>query len=151
MTDSHPHPDQRTHQRNYSPPQFKHVADQEINSDQQPSTNSSLPECLTPDQVAERTAELNKLIALMRPSVQADGGDLVLLDYNVSTGKIELQLQGACSTCAISTTTLTAGVKRILVDRLPWITEITAGVDESLDPYESAALGTGSYVPSWHP
>jgi hypothetical protein len=42
---------------------------------------------------------------------------------------------------------LQAGVNRILRDRLPWISEVRGGVDESLTYEESTALGTGAYVP----
>jgi Fe-S cluster biogenesis protein NfuA len=96
-----------------------------------------------------RLAELQALIDLMRPAVQADGGDLVLVSADVETGVVEVQLQGACSSCAISGATLQGGVERILKDRLDWVTEVIGGVDESADPFESAALGRGGYVPGF--
>jgi len=65
----------------------------------------------------------------------------------VEAGVVEVQLQGACSSCAISSATLQGGVERILRDRLPWVTEVLGGVDDELDPFESAALGRGGYVP----
>ena len=85
---------------------------------------------------------------LMRPAVQADGGDLVLVRADVAGGVVEVQLQGACSSCAISSATLQGGVERILRDRLSWVTEVIGDLDDSLDLDESAALGTGGYVPS---
>jgi Fe-S cluster biogenesis protein NfuA len=103
---------------------------------------------LTDEERADRLRQLNSLIDLMRPAVQADGGDLALLFADVTTGVVEVQLQGACSSCAVSASTLQGGVDRILRDRLPWITEIRGGVDESVDPFESQALGRGGYVPS---
>lgn len=96
---------------------------------------------------AERLGALQGLIDLMRPAVQADGGDLVLLSADVATGVVEVQLQGACSSCAISSATLQGGVERILKDRLPWITEVSGGVTEDIGFYESATLGQGGYVP----
>ncbi len=98
---------------------------------------------------AERLAQLNSLIELMRPAVQADGGDLALLFADVATGVVEVQLQGACSSCAVSSSTLQGGVDRILHDRLPWVTEVRGGVDESVDPFESESMGRGGYVPSF--
>ena len=89
------------------------------------------------------------LIDLMRPAVQADGGDLVLVAADVEEGVVEVQLQGACSSCAISSATLQGGVERILRDRLPWVTEVRGGVDETLDPFASEAMGRGGYVPSF--
>ena len=83
---------------------------------------------ITDAQRGERLAELNSLIELMRPAVQADGGDLALLFADVATGVVEVQLQGACSSCAVSASTLQGGVDRILHDRLPWVTEVRGGV-----------------------
>ena len=77
----------------------------------------------------------------MRPAVQADGGDLALVSADVVTGVVEVQLQGACSSCAVSASTLQGGVDRILRDRLPWVTEVQGGVDESMDPFESESIG----------
>jgi Fe-S cluster biogenesis protein NfuA len=96
---------------------------------------------------ADRLRQLQSLMDLMRPAVQADGGDLVLVAADVEAGTVEVQLQGACSSCAISSATLQGGVERILKDRLSWVTEVTGGVTEDVDFYESAALGHGGYVP----
>lgn len=96
---------------------------------------------------AGRLRELESLMDLMRPAVQADGGDLVLVSADVERGVVEVQLQGACSSCAISSATLQGGVERILKERLDWITEVTGGLTETVDPFESAALGRGAYVP----
>jgi Fe-S cluster biogenesis protein NfuA len=104
---------------------------------------------LTDEERAERLSQLNGLIELMRPAVQADGGDLALLSADVATGVVEVQLQGACSSCAVSASTLQGGVERILHDRLPWVTEVSGGVDESVDPFESESMGRGGYVPSF--
>lgn len=109
-----------------------------------------MPE-LSDDERSRRLAGLTALMDLMRPAVQADGGDLVLVRADVETGVVEVQLQGACSSCAISSSTLQGGVERILKDRLPWVTEVAGGVDESIDPDDSMSLGTGAYVPRYRP
>jgi Fe-S cluster biogenesis protein NfuA len=96
---------------------------------------------------ADRLSKLQGIMDLMRPAVQADGGDLVLVRADVETGVVEVELQGACSSCAISEATLSGGVERILRERLPWVTEVVGGLDDSLDYEESSALGTGGYVP----
>lgn len=103
---------------------------------------------LTDDERAQRMRDLTGLVELMRPAVQADGGDLNLVFADVGTGVVEVQLQGACSSCAISASTLQGGVERILRDRLPWVTEVRGGIDDSIDPFESEAMGRGGYVPS---
>lgn len=96
-----------------------------------------------------RLKALHALLDLMRPAVQADGGDLMLIRADVETGVVEVQLGGACSSCAISSDTLQGGVTRILTDRLDWVTEVVGGVDESVDPEDSMLLGTGGYVPRY--
>ena len=104
---------------------------------------------LSDDDRAQRLADLNELIELIRPAVQADGGDLVLVSADVETGVIEVQLQGSCSSCAISSTTLQAGVQRILTERLDWVSEVFGGVDEEMDFETSAAMGRGGYTPGF--
>ena len=104
---------------------------------------------LTDDERKQRLDDLTALIDMIRPAVQQDGGDLLLVEADVEKGTVEVMLQGSCSSCAISTTTLQAGVERILSDRLAWVTEVRGGVDESVDPEESAAMGRGAYVPKY--
>jgi Fe-S cluster biogenesis protein NfuA len=111
--------------------------------------DADAPVALSDAERGERLGELQALIELMRPAVQADGGDLVLIGADVEAGVVEVQLQGACSSCAVSSATLQGGVERILKDRLPWVTEVVGGLDDSLDFYESAALGQGGYVPGF--
>src|ERR1700689_4289564 len=91
---------------------------------------------LTDEERTRRSDELTELIELMRPAVQSAGGDLALVAYEVEAGTVEVQLQGACSSCAISSATLQGGVERILKTRLDWVTEVLGGVDESADPFE---------------
>ena len=102
---------------------------------------------LSDEERAERLRALRELIELMRPAVQQDGGDLILVGADVERGVVEVELQGACSSCAISTATLEGGVERILTTRLGWVTEVRVGVDETADPIESSLLGRGAYVP----
>jgi Fe-S cluster biogenesis protein NfuA len=97
---------------------------------------------------ADRLDKLQGIMDLMRPAVQADGGDLVLVRADVEAGIVEVQLQGACSSCAVSSATLSGGVERILKDRLPWVTEVIGGLDDTISFDESASLGSGGYVPS---
>ena len=108
-----------------------------------------MSDLVTETERSTRLSALNSLINLMRPAVQADGGDLVLVRADVDAGVVEVQLQGACSSCAISSTTLQGGVERILKDRLSWVTEVIGGVDDSIDVESSVALGTGGYVPRY--
>lgn len=67
---------------------------------------------------------LNATIDYIRPALQSDGGDMVLL--GTQDGKVTIQLVGACGGCPMSTMTLTAGIERILRDRVPGVREVIA-------------------------
>jgi Fe-S cluster biogenesis protein NfuA len=67
---------------------------------------------------------LNATLEYIRPALQADGGGLILLGVN--EGRVTIQLVGACGGCPLSTMTLTAGIERILRDRVPGVTEVIA-------------------------
>lgn len=67
---------------------------------------------------------LNETIEYIRPALQSDGGDMVLL--GATEGKVTIQLVGACGGCPMSTMTLTAGIERILRDRVPGVNEVIA-------------------------
>ncbi len=67
---------------------------------------------------------LDETLEYIRPALQADGGDLILL--GAEEGKVTLQLVGACGGCPMSTMTLTAGIERILRDRVPGVEEVVA-------------------------
>lgn len=97
-------------------------------------------------ELAQRLTDLTQLIELMRPAVQQDGGDLVLVSADVRTGVVEVQLQGACSSCAVSSSTLEQGVERLLTQRLPWVTAVRGGVEDVDDWDASAVLGKGGWV-----
>jgi Fe-S cluster biogenesis protein NfuA len=79
------------------------------------------------DQIGETNhvrAQVEETIEVIRPVLQADGGDIVLLDVDEVTGIVSVALTGACGTCPSSTTTLKAGVERIMRDRVEGVTEV---------------------------
>jgi Fe-S cluster biogenesis protein NfuA len=64
-------------------------------------------------------------IDAIRPALQSDGGDIVFngIDEDMV---VHVSLIGACGSCPVSTMTLKAGVERIIMDRVPGITEVVA-------------------------
>ena len=68
--------------------------------------------------------KLEATLDYIRPALQADGGDMVLLGTN--GGTVNLQLVGACGGCPISESTVTAGIERILKDRVPGVETVNA-------------------------
>lgn len=67
---------------------------------------------------------LTETLEYIRPAIQMDGGDIVLL--GVDGGTVDLQLVGACGGCPLSMMTLKAGIERILMDRVPGVEEVNA-------------------------
>lgn len=70
--------------------------------------------------------KLLETIEIIRPALQADGGDIVVKEVNEETGVVSVELVGACGTCPISTQTMKAGIQRILRDRVEGVTEVIA-------------------------
>jgi Fe-S cluster biogenesis protein NfuA len=75
-------------------------------------------------------------IEVIRPALQADGGDIVLRDVDEATGIVYVTMLGACGTCPSSTVTLKAGVERIMRDRVDGVNQVVNLVDvvESVPP-----------------
>jgi Fe-S cluster biogenesis protein NfuA len=68
--------------------------------------------------------QVEETIVVIRPALQADGGDIVLHDVNEETGVVSVELVGACTTCPASDQTLKAGIERIMKDRIDGVTEV---------------------------
>jgi Fe-S cluster biogenesis protein NfuA len=60
----------------------------------------------------------------IKPALQADGGDVELVD--VTDGLVKLKLTGACSGCPMSAMTLKMGIERALKQQIPEIKEVVA-------------------------
>ena len=104
---------------------------------------------LSDDERAQRLADLNELIDLIRPAVQADGGDLVLVSADVEAGTVEVSSRGRAAPAPSAAPPCRPACERILTERLDWITEVIGGVDEDIDYETSAAMGRGGYTPGW--
>jgi Fe-S cluster biogenesis protein NfuA len=77
-------------------------------------------------------AQVEETIQAIRPAIQADNGDIMLVDVDEDTGVVTVELVGACVSCPASTVTLKAGIERILKDRVPGVTEVL-NCGETLD------------------
>ena len=60
----------------------------------------------------------------IRPSLQADGGDIELV--GIEDGIVKVRLSGACGGCPMSTMTLKMGVERLLKEKLPEVKEVVS-------------------------
>ena len=68
--------------------------------------------------------KVEEVLAQVRPTLQADGGDVELVD--VKEGLVSLKLKGACAGCPMSTMTLQLGIERILKEKVPEVKKVVA-------------------------
>jgi Fe-S cluster biogenesis protein NfuA len=69
-------------------------------------------------------AKVEEILKNIRPSLQADGGDVELVD--VKEGIVSLRLKGACAGCPMSAMTLKNGIERVLKQEISEIKEVIA-------------------------
>lgn len=63
--------------------------------------------------------KVQKALEKIRPSLQADGGDVEFVDYE--DGVVKVRLQGACAGCPMSQMTLKNGIEQMLKEEIPEI------------------------------
>lgn len=68
--------------------------------------------------------EVEEALDGIRPALQADGGDVQLIDVDEAAGIVKVQLQGACSGCPSAQITLVMGVERAIKDRVPEVKQV---------------------------
>jgi Fe-S cluster biogenesis protein NfuA len=67
--------------------------------------------------------KVQEVLEMIRPSLQADGGDVELVDVT-EDGIVMLRLTGHCAGCPMSTMTLKNGIERILKQEIPEVKEV---------------------------
>jgi len=68
--------------------------------------------------------KVEAVLAKIRPNLQADGGDVELVD--VKSGVVRLRLKGACGGCPMAAITLKDGIERALKEEVPGIKQVVA-------------------------
>jgi len=72
----------------------------------------------------ELIANVEKALDEIRPFLQSDGGDIVLV--SIEDGKnVTVQLQGACVGCSVNQMTLKSGVEMTIKKYAPQIEKVT--------------------------
>jgi Fe-S cluster biogenesis protein NfuA len=69
--------------------------------------------------------QVAKVIDQLRPVIQADGGDLELLDVS-EDGNVTLRLRGSCTGCGSAAETLRNGIERWIRTKVPGVSQVTA-------------------------
>ena len=60
----------------------------------------------------------------IRPALQADGGDVQLVEVTEETGVVTVRLTGACHGCPMGMQTLKMGIEAHLKKVIPQVTEV---------------------------
>ena len=67
--------------------------------------------------------EVLKVLDFVRPGLQADGGNVELVDVT-EDGIVKVRLTGACGSCPMSTMTLKMGIERAMKEKVPGVKEV---------------------------
>ena len=67
---------------------------------------------------------LEDVIDAIRPSFQADGGDLDLIGVNDETGEVTIEMTGACAACMFATADISEGIDGIIKQHVPGVTAV---------------------------
>ncbi|MCF7929775.1 MAG: NifU family protein [Spirochaetales bacterium] len=67
--------------------------------------------------------QVKQAIEEVRPSLQADGGDVEFVEVN-DEGKVQVRLTGACFGCPMAQVTLKQGIEQYLKKVVPEVTEV---------------------------
>jgi len=68
--------------------------------------------------------KVEEVLNKIRPQLEADGGNVELVE--VSGGTVKVRLTGACAGCPLSTMTLKMGIEKILKQEIPEVKEVIA-------------------------
>ena len=77
----------------------------------------------TEDKTPSTREKVQGVINLIRPAVQADGGDIELVNVT-DDGVVQIRFHGACHGCPSSTMTLQMGIERNLREKIPEIKQV---------------------------
>jgi Fe-S cluster biogenesis protein NfuA len=67
--------------------------------------------------------KVNEVIDKIRPGLQADGGDVEVVEIT-DNGIVKVQLLGACQGCPMSTMTIKNGIEKTLKEEIPEVKEV---------------------------
>jgi Fe-S cluster biogenesis protein NfuA len=68
--------------------------------------------------------KVQEVINKIRPSLQADGGDVELVSIEEATGIVKVRLKGACAGCPMSQMTLKNGIERLMKKEVPGVKSV---------------------------
>ncbi len=70
--------------------------------------------------------QVKKVLDEVRPALQADGGDVELVDVDEKNGIVKVKLIGTCHHCPMAAMTLEQGIARVLKAKVKGVKEVIA-------------------------
>lgn len=70
--------------------------------------------------------QIENILNELRPSLQADGGDVELVDVDEKNGVVKVKLTGACHHCPMAAMTLEQGIARVLKAKVKGLKNVIA-------------------------
>lgn len=67
---------------------------------------------------------LEDVLDAIRPSFQADGGDIELIGVDDETGVVTIEMTGACAACMFASTDISEGIDTIIKEHVPGVTAV---------------------------
>lgn len=68
--------------------------------------------------------KVQEIVDYIRTQLQADGGDVELVDVDEQQGIVKVRLKGACVGCPMAQVTLQRGVERVIKERVPEVQQV---------------------------
>jgi Fe-S cluster biogenesis protein NfuA len=72
--------------------------------------------------MSDTIQQIHEVLEEIRPTLQADGGDVEFIDYN--DGIVHVRMQGACGSCPMSLMTLKQGIESRMKARIPEVKSV---------------------------
>lgn len=70
--------------------------------------------------------KIEEVLKKVRPSLQADGGDVELINWNEKTGIVQVKMLGMCSGCPMAQITLQEGIAKEIKNEIAEVKEVVA-------------------------
>lgn len=88
--------------------------------------NTTVPEAKAEDSKTAKIDHrlLEDVLDAIRPSFQADGGDVELIGVDDETGVVTIEMTGACAACMFASSDISEGIDTIIKEHVPGVTAV---------------------------
>ena len=77
-----------------------------------------------PKTVEDIKQEIDRVLAVLRESIVMHGGNVELVDFDETNGRVTVRMQGACVGCPLAEMTLKAGIEETLCELVSEVREV---------------------------